>query len=82
MVTSAVMNALKAHVENGRIIVDEMTDLPDGTVLHVVPVEDDPHLDAEERERILRAIDEGQAAARRGEHVDAEELVKELMARP
>lgn len=76
------MNALKAHVENGRIIVDEPTDLPDGTVLHVVPLSvDDPELDAEERERILRAIDAGQAAARRGEHVDAEEFVAELLAR-
>ncbi len=76
------MNALKAHVENGRIIVDEPTDLPDGTLLRVVPVQDDPALDAEERERILRAIDEGQAAARRGEHVDAEEFVSELLAQP
>lgn len=75
------MNALKAHVENGRIIVDEPTDLPDGTVLHVVPVRgDDPELDDAERERILRAIDEGQAAARRGEHVDAEEFAVELLA--
>jgi hypothetical protein len=41
------MNALKAYVENGRSIVDEPTDLPDGTVLHVVPVSDD--MDAEER---------------------------------
>jgi predicted alpha/beta hydrolase family esterase len=75
------MNALKAHVENGRIIVDEPTDLPDGTVLRVVPLSaDDPELDAEERERILRAIDAGQAAARRGEHVNAEEFVDELLA--
>ena len=75
------MNALKAHVENGRIIVDEPTDLPDGTVLHVVPVRsDDPDLDDAERERILRAIDKGQAAARRGEHVDAEQFAAELLA--
>src|SRR5437762_2001562 len=74
VVPTSAMNALKAHVENGRIIVDEPTDLPDGTTLHVVPIKDDPELDAEERERILRAIDEGQAAAGRGEHVDAEEF--------
>ncbi len=77
-----IMNALKAHVENGRIVVDEPMVLPDGTVLHIVPVSgDDPDLEPEERERILRAIDAGQSAARRGEHVDAEEFVAELLAR-
>ena len=40
MVSSDAMNAFRAHVENGRIIVDDPTDLPDGTVLHIVPVND------------------------------------------
>jgi hypothetical protein len=35
------MTALRAHVENGRLIVDDPVDLPDGTVLHVLPVNDD-----------------------------------------
>ena len=34
------MTPLRAHVENGRIIVDDPTDLADGTVLHVVPIGD------------------------------------------
>lgn len=34
------MTALRAHVENGRLIVDDPVDLPDGTVLHVLPVND------------------------------------------
>jgi hypothetical protein len=30
------MNALKAHVENGRIVVEEKMDLLDGTPLNIV----------------------------------------------
>lgn len=55
---------------------------PSGTP-NGVPTEvpTDPALDAAEREKILLAIDEGQAAARRGEHVDADDFVAELLAR-
>ena len=63
------MNALKAHVENGRIIVDEPTDLPDGTVLHVVPVSDD--MDAEERAALERSIEEGYEDFEKGDVEDA-----------
>ena len=63
------MNALKAHVENGRIIVDDPTDLPDGTVLHVVPVND--AMDAEERAALERSIEEGYEDFERGDVEDA-----------
>jgi hypothetical protein len=36
----ASMHARKAHVENGRIVVDEPTNLPDGTSLTVVVTDD------------------------------------------
>ena len=42
-------------------------------------IEDDG-IPAEERQKILQAIDEGLAAARRGEHVDADEFINELLA--
>jgi hypothetical protein len=63
------MNALKAHVENGRIIVDEPTDLPDGTVLHVVPVSDG--MDAEERAALEQSIEEGYEDFEKGDVEDA-----------
>ena len=50
------MNALKAHVENGRVVLDEPMDLPDGTVLSIVPVNDADDLDAEERAELHREI--------------------------
>jgi predicted transcriptional regulator len=59
-------------------------DLPEGTVLEVDlrPADTDDGIPPEERKHVLHAIDEGLAAARRGEHVDAEEFVNELLAEP
>lgn len=50
-----VMHALKVRVENGRYIIDEKAELPDGTELYVVPVreEDEDRLDVEEANRVL-----------------------------
>lgn len=50
------MIALKAHVENGRVVLDEPMDLPDGTVLSIVPVNDADDLDDEERAELNREI--------------------------
>jgi hypothetical protein len=38
-----------ARVKNGRLLVDEPTDLPDGTELVLVPAADDPIRSATER---------------------------------
>jgi len=76
--------ALRAHVQNGRVVVDEPVDLPEGTALEVDlhPADANDGIGPEERKQVLQAIDEGLAATRRGEHVDAEELVNELLAEP
>jgi hypothetical protein len=79
------MQPLKAHVHNGRLVLDEPTDLPEGEVIYLQPVdgrvEIDDGFDDAEREALHRAIDKGLAAARAGDHVDAEEFVKELLGR-
>jgi predicted transcriptional regulator len=41
----------------------------------------DDEFDEEEREALHRALDEGIAAARAGDHVDAEDFARELLAR-
>lgn len=76
------MAALRAYVRNGRVVVDEPVDLPDGTPLEVDlrPLDADNDVPPGDRNQVLRAIDEGLAAARRGEHVDAEEFVNELLS--
>ncbi|HEY2408312.1 MAG TPA: hypothetical protein VGI10_20030, partial [Polyangiaceae bacterium] len=63
------MNVLKAHVENGRIVVDEPTNLPEGTVLRVVALSDG--MDVEERAALERSIEEGYEDFERGDVEDA-----------
>ena len=78
------MQPLKAHVKNGRLVLDEPTDLPEGEVVYLQPVsalDDDDGFDEDERRALHHALDEGIAAARAGDHVDAEGFVRELLAR-
>lgn len=77
------MSALRAHVEkNGRVVLDEPMDLPEGAKVEIegLRVVDDDGIPAEERPKVLQAIEEGLSAARRGEHVDADEFIDELLA--
>jgi hypothetical protein len=77
------MQTLRAHVHNGRLVLDEPTDLPEGEVVELVPVTEAElgDFDDEERAALYRALDEGIAAARAGNHADATGFVQELLAR-
>jgi hypothetical protein len=67
------MQPLKAHVKNGRLVLDEPTDLPEGEEIELVPLDESqagrparyvvPHPDDEANVR------EGLAEAERGEGV-------------
>ena len=74
-----VMQPLKAVVRNGRLVVDEPTELPDGTELELVAVEDD--LSPAQRDELMRAIDEGAADIARGDCIDGGGLIAQLRAR-
>lgn len=76
------MHALRAHVVNGRIIVDEPTDLPEGTELKLHLVEGPEALDAEERAALHTKLREGLEAVRAGRTVPVEELRAKLLSRP
>jgi hypothetical protein len=77
------MHALKAHVENGRIVADEPVNLPDGTLLHVVPVDElDEEMSADERAELEQAIEEGYNDFERGDYEDATEFAARLVAKP
>ena len=73
------MLPMKAVVKNGRLVLDEPTELPDGTEIELLPVDDD--FDAEERARLLQAIDEGIEDFERGDHVDGVDFIAQLRAR-
>jgi hypothetical protein len=52
------MNAVKAKVVNGRFVIEEPTDLPEGTELYLVPVseEEEDRIDVEEANKVLEAM--------------------------
>ena len=77
------MSALRAHVQNGHVVLDEPTELPEGTAVEIDGLrvmDEDDGFSTLERQKILRGIDEGLAAIARGEYVDAEAFVDQLIA--
>jgi hypothetical protein len=77
MVRFVTMNAVKARVQNGRMVLDEPTDLPDGAEVLLMPVDAD-ELDDNERAALDRAIDRGLDDLDAGRVVSEEELWAEL----
>ena len=73
------MQPLKAHVKNGRLLMDEPTELPEGTEIELLPVDDD--FDPEERARLLAAIDDGIEDFERGDHMDGFEFIAQMRAK-
>ena len=79
------MQALKAHVRSGRIVVDDPTDLPEGAELEVGSlrvVDAGDELGDEERERLHRGLDQAIASVRAGQTVDGDEVINRLLSRP
>jgi hypothetical protein len=80
------MQPLKAHVHNGRLVLDEPTDLPEGEVVELVPLDQvlargGDYLDDEERAALHRSIEEGIDDFERGDTEDAFEFLARLKAR-
>ncbi len=78
------MSALKAHVKDGRIVVDEPIDLPEGTELELDGlrvVDSGDELDDEERARLHEALDRAIASVRAGQTVDGDEVIHRLLSR-
>jgi hypothetical protein len=79
------MQPLKAHVHNGRLVLDEPTDLPEGEVVELVPLDDvlacgGDYLDDEERAALHRALEKSIAEADAGQLIDADTVLAELRA--
>lgn len=71
-----------AQVKNGRLTLDEPTDLPEGTVVPLESADDWDELDDEERERLHQALDQGIASVQMGRTVDGGEVLRRLLSRP
>lgn len=55
------MHALRAEVKNGRLVMDEPTDLPEGSVVPLDVAKDWDALDEHDRDALHRALDEAEA---------------------
>jgi hypothetical protein len=80
------MHPVKAYVKNGRLVLDEPTDRPEGEEVELVPLDEvlargGDYLDNDERERLHRSIHRGLEDVKEGRTVPAEQVVAELRAR-
>lgn len=78
------MQAFKAHVKNGRLVLDEPTDtdLPEGTEV-TLSITDDAggDYDDEERGRIKESLAVSFEQAKKGQLIDADVVLARLRAR-
>lgn len=72
--------SLKAHVHQGRLLVDEPTQLPEGTVIDLLPLDPGDWLDPADRAALHRALAASEDDLKAGRLVDAEEVLRELRA--
>ncbi|KYF92035.1 hypothetical protein BE17_24200 [Sorangium cellulosum] len=77
------MLPLKARVRDGRLILDEPTELSEGAVVDLVAFGGDnlDEVDDDEREALHAALAEGIAQDDAGDTADAEEVLAHLRAR-
>lgn len=69
---------IKARVLAGRLVVDEPTDLPDGTELDLLPLDPGDWLDEDDRAALHKALRESNADVSAGRLTDADEILEEL----
>ena len=70
------MNTLKARVVNGRLVLDEPIDLPEGTELELVIADAQDDLDDDERQALDKALTESWNSARKGDLLDHADVMK------
>jgi hypothetical protein len=69
---------LKARVKAGRLIIDEPTDLPEGTEVELLPPDPGDWLDEEDRAAGHLALKDSDEDTDVGRLVDADVIVREL----
>ena len=76
------MNTLKARVVNGRLVMDEPCNLPEGTVVDLVIDDAGDDLDDEERKALHAALDQAWQSVKRGEPgIPADDVIAKLRKR-
>jgi hypothetical protein len=80
------MQVLKAHVRNGRLVLDEPTDLPEGEIVELVLFNDmlasgGDDLDDEERAALQDDIEASFAEEQAGQLIDLADAIEDLRTR-
>ena len=77
----SAMSPLRARVENGRIVLDEPTTLPDGTVIELVADDEGDDLTNEERRALHEALSASWESATAGRVRPGSTILDELRRR-
>ena len=75
------MNSVKARVQNGRLVLNEPTDLPEGAEVELVAVDWDD-LDEEDRRRLHEALAASEEDIARGRVRPAADVLADLRRAP
>jgi hypothetical protein len=72
---------LKARVRAIRLVVDEPTDLPEGTEVELLPLDPGDWLDEDDRAALRQALRDSDEDVKSGRLVDADAILRELRSR-
>ena len=75
---SDTMSLFRARVRNGRIVLDEPTDLPEGSVIDLVPADSWDALDDADRRDLHDAISQSVEDVAQGRTVAYDDVLKKL----
>jgi hypothetical protein len=75
------MSPLRARVEKGRLVLDEPTTLPEGTVIDLVADDEGDNLTDEERRALHAALSAAWTSAEAGRLRPVSEIIDELRRR-
>ena len=78
---TVIAMTLKARVKAGRLVVDEPTDLPEGTEIELLPLDPGDWLNEEDRAALHKALRDSEEDVRAGRLVDADTVLRELRSR-
>ena len=74
----SVFMTVKARVRAGRLVVDEPTDLPEGTELELLPLDPGDWLDDAHRALLHDALGQSDRDVEAGRLISAEDVLREL----
>lgn len=72
---------LKAHVRGGRLVLDEPTELPDGSEVELVIADDGDELDDDDRARLHASLQRSAEQFSAGRGIEATEALARLQRR-